>query len=249
MNEKFDNLQINLTLTNEQKENIFLKRSLSYFQLKNYEFSERDSIDCLKLNPTNYLAHYFLCLIKLRKGKYLEALKHSEDSLKNYEKIIPFENSFEFEELRKSLSTPIEEEEKNFDWNTTTIVESVGNFFSNFGKIEEVEKKEIKRIIKFEKLEFLYGNCLIQNEFYEDGISYFKDLIQSSKSSKIGFYYFLIGSSYYHIYDKINAEKYFNLSKKENYNQKSCDLMIFMVKKSSMKEDLKLKEIESLKKK
>ena len=60
MNEKFDNLQIFLTLTDEQKENIFLKRSLSYFQLKNYEFSERDSIDCLKLNPTNYLAHYFM---------------------------------------------------------------------------------------------------------------------------------------------------------------------------------------------
>eukprot|EP01080_Neovahlkampfia_damariscottae_P011241 gene11241-4061_t len=241
INQNFDNFQVSLTFTNEQKENLLLKRCLSYFQLKKFEFAKRDAQDCLKLNSTNYLAHYLLCLINIRQGNYLDSLNHAKEALENYDKVIPLESSFEFENMKNSLNTT---EDKEFNWNTT--VKTVGGFFSNFGIGEK--KKEIPRVMKIEKLEFLYGSCLLQNEYYFDGISYFEDLC--SKSPKmIEFYYYLIGTSYYHLYDKKNAIKYFNLAKEYNYSSEKCDLMIFMSQKSSMKDFEIVQEIGILKKK
>jgi tetratricopeptide (TPR) repeat protein len=237
MKEGFDNLQIFLNFTDEEKENTLIKRSLAYVSLKQHKYVERDCVDCLKLNPKNYLAHFLLSLSLGSQGKHLESLEHAKKALEFYKFVIKFESSHEYEKM-------IQPKEENVFNQMIKDSQSTFETFGNFFTKKEV-KKEVIRVLKEEQIYQLIGNCMLQNEFYDEAISHFKESISKLKTN-LGYFYYMIGISYYHLHDKKNAEKSFQEALKNGHEAKQCELMIFMTNKSSMEAKLRREKKQKL---
>jgi tetratricopeptide (TPR) repeat protein len=237
MKEGFDNFQLFMNFTDDEKENTLNKRSLTYIALKQYKYVERDCLDCLKLNPKNYLAHFLLSLSLGSQGRNLESLEHAKKALEYYKIVIKFESSHEYEKM-------IQPKEENVFNQMLKDSQSTFETFGNFFTKKEV-KKEVIRVVKEEQIYQLIGNSMLQNEFYDEGISHFKECISKLKTN-LGFFYYMIGISYYHLYDKINAEKSFKEALKNGHDSKQCELMIFMNKKSYLEEKLCEEEKQKL---
>jgi tetratricopeptide (TPR) repeat protein len=172
-----NDVQIFLTFTDEEKENIFVKRSLAYAATKNYKFLQKSCMECLKLNPKNYTAHYFLSVALNSRGNHVEALEHANLALEYHEIFIPFELSQEYEKITQPKESNIFDDLVKSGKHK---MNSIGNFFTGKKEVPKLHQRIVEKV----HISQLIGMTLIQNEFYDEGITFFEKLILISKNLK-----------------------------------------------------------------
>jgi tetratricopeptide (TPR) repeat protein len=226
--DKVNDFQIHMATTDEEKENIFVKKSLMYLASKNYDFVEKYSQECLKLNPKNYVAHYLLSIALSSHGNSLESLEHAKLALEYHEIVIPYECSREYEKMTR----PKESSKMDHFVNSgKRKMHKISNFFK--GNSDEV--KIYQRIAEKIHITQLIGMSLIQNEFYSEGITHFENMISDFKEFE-GMYLYMIGVCYYHLHDNKKAFEHYKLAMDKGHNPNRCEMMMFMTKKNSFED-------------